>query len=141
MEPLALTIDCRTHLLAALRLFTEIGVHAAAVAGDDGQAVGVVSKTDILGELCEHPSQQQASVPAGPEASAELEARAAVQIHDVMTPLTVAVSESNSLSHAIAVMARSGVHPVPVVAADGRVMGILSSADVLRWLAGNGIYG
>jgi CBS domain-containing protein len=142
MEPLVLTIDWRTDLLAALRLFTETGVHAAAVAGDDGEAVGVVSKTDVLGELCEHPSQQHPPPPPlGPESSAELEARAAVQIHDVMTPLTVAVTESTSLSHAIAVMARSGVHPVPVVAADGSVMGILSSADVLRWLAGNGIYG
>ena len=141
MEPMVLTIDSRTDLLTALRLFAESGVHAAAVAGDGGEAVGVVSKTDVLGELCEQPSQHGWPRPELPEVSAELDLRAAVQICDVMTPLTVAVNDTTSLSHAIAVMARSGVHPVPVVTADGSVMGILSSADVLRWLAGNGIYG
>lgn len=140
MEPMVLTIDSRTDLLSALRLFGDSGVHSAAVAGDAGEAVGVVSKTDVLGELCEHPSQHHWPEPAG--APVGLDARAALQVHDIMTPLTVAVTASTSLSRAIAVMARSGVHPVPVVSDDeGAVLGILSSADVLRWLAGNGIYG
>jgi CBS domain-containing protein len=140
MEPMVLTIDWRTDLLGALRLFGESGVHAAAVAGDEGEAVGVVSKTDVLGELCEHPSQHHWPEPAA--APEDLDARAALQVLDIMSPLTVAVTASASLSRAIAVMARSGVHPVPVVSDDEEiVVGILSSADVLRWLAGNGIYG
>jgi CBS domain-containing protein len=36
-------------------------------------------------------------------------------------------------------MAYEGVHRVPVVAADGRVVGILSSLDVVRWLAHHGV--
>jgi predicted transcriptional regulator len=142
MEPMTRTIDLRTDLLAALRSFVDHGVHALAVTGDNGEPVGVLSKTDVLGELCEEPSSgrgfRRAAARAAP---AELEARAELRVHDIMTPLTVAVSELTSLAHAIAVMARSGVHPVPVVASDGSVSGVLSSADVLRWLARNGIHG
>lgn len=140
MEPMNLKIDLRADLLTALRFFVDQGAHSVAVAGDGGEPVGVVSKTDVLGELCESPGGVHGWQLSTRTDSAEREARPALRVHDIMTPLTVAVSESTSLAHAIAVMARSGVHPVPVVAADGRVTGILSSADVLRWLARNGIY-
>jgi CBS domain-containing protein len=141
MEPMTLSIDPETDLLTVMRIFVDNGVHAAAVVGEQGEAIGVVSKTDVLGELCEDPGN---SLPrtgaAAPEVAAELEARGAQCIYDIMTPLTVAVNESTSLAHAIAVMARSGVHPVPVLSEAGSVTGILSSADVLRWLARSGIY-
>ena len=141
MEPMTSKIDLRADLLTALRFFVDQGVHSVAVAGDGGEPVGVVSKTDVLGELCEEPGGVHGwQLSARTETAAEREARPALRIHDIMTPLTVAVNESTSLAHAIAVMARSGVHPVPVIAADGRVTGILSSADVLRWLARNGLY-
>jgi CBS domain-containing protein len=141
MEPMTLKIDLRADLLTALRFFVDQGVHSVAVAGDGGEPVGVVSKTDVLGELCEEPGGANGwQLSTQSEAAVEADARPALRVHDIMTPLTVAVNESTSLAHAIAVMARSGVHPVPVVATDGRVTGILSSADVLRWLARNGIY-
>jgi predicted transcriptional regulator len=142
MEPMTESIDLRADLLEALRLFVDRGVHAVSVVGSGGEPVGVLSKTDVLGELCEEQHGVRRDLPASvPEAAAELEARASVRVHDIMTPLTVAVSEWTSLAHAIAVMARSGVHPVPVTTDDGRVTGVLSSADVLRWLARNGVYG
>lgn len=141
MEPVTLTIDSRSDLLAAMRFFVDRGVHAAAVVGDRGEAVGVLSKTDVLGELCDEPGNAR-GLPrvAGSQVAAELDARAARRVQDIMTPLTVAVGETTALAHAIAVMARSGVHPVPVMSAEGSVIGIVSSADVIRWLASSGIY-
>lgn len=43
--------------------------------------------------------------------------------------------ESASLSKAAALMAFEGVHRLPILSNDGKVVGILSALDVLRWLA------
>ena len=37
--------------------------------------------------------------------------------------------------HAAALMAYENIHRVPVVAADGAVIGIVSAMDIVRWVA------
>ena len=52
-----------------------------------------------------------------------------------MMCLAFSLPETATLSRAAAVMAYEGVHQIPVVASDGKVVGIISSLDVMRWLA------
>ena len=52
-----------------------------------------------------------------------------------MTPVAFTLEETAPLAYAAALMATEGVHRLPVVALDGKVVGILSSMDVLRWMA------
>ena len=52
---------------------------------------------------------------------------------DVMSPLVLTLHESSNIGQASSLMAYEGVHRLPVVSDEGRVVGILSSLDVLRW--------
>src|SRR5262249_50102003 len=56
-------------------------------------------------------------------------------VGDIMVPLAFALPESASIAQAAALMAYEGVHRVPVVSTSREVVGLISSLDVLRWLA------
>jgi CBS domain-containing protein len=52
-----------------------------------------------------------------------------------MTPMSFTLNEDQSISKASALMAYEGIHRLPVVDAAGKVVGLLSSLDILHWLA------
>jgi CBS domain-containing protein len=52
-----------------------------------------------------------------------------------MTPLVFSVPETATLAEASALMAYEGVHRLVVVGPDNAIVGIISSMDVLRWVA------
>jgi len=54
---------------------------------------------------------------------------------DVMSPSPLTLSERASISEAAALMAFEGVHRVPVLSVAGRVIGVVTPLDVLRWMA------
>jgi hypothetical protein len=68
-----------------------------------------------------------------PEFHAALIARATVA--DIMMPIVFALPENATVTKAAALMAYEGVHRVPVVSSGGQVVGVLSSLDILGWLA------
>ena len=93
-------------------LFLERGLGAAPVVNGDGFPIGVISKTDLIGN-----------------------AGTSVTVADLMTPLAYTLRETDPLSTAAAVMQVERVNHLPVVAKDGRVVGMLSSLDFVRWIA------
>ena len=54
-----------------------------------------------------------------------------------MLPITLSLEERATVLQASAVMSRQGVHYVVVVSPKGRVVGVVSSLDVVRWLTHN----
>lgn len=52
-----------------------------------------------------------------------------------MTPIAFTLHENGTLSQAAALMAYEGIHRLHVTDQDGRVVGVLSSLDVLEWFA------
>ncbi|MGZ3427559.1 MAG: CBS domain-containing protein [Polyangia bacterium] len=94
-------------------LLRDRAIGAVPVVDGLGYPIGVVSKSDLLRE------------------SAENEATVA----EMMTPMAYTLREDDPLSRAAAVMTVEHVHHLPVVAADGRVVGMLSSLDFARWVA------
>ncbi len=90
------------------------GVPAAPVVDGDGRPVGMVSESDLL------------------------RARPGAKVADAMTRVALAVPEGAALARAASLMAGHGVDRLAVVAADGVVVGVLTSADVVAWLAGEG---
>ena len=94
-------------------LFRDRAIGAAPVVDGAGFPIGMVTKTDLLREHAEND----------------------VTVADLMTPMAYTLREDDPLSRAAAVMAVEHVHHLPVVAADGRVVGILSSLDFVRWVA------
>jgi CBS-domain-containing membrane protein len=52
-----------------------------------------------------------------------------------MLPIVFCLSEAASISQAAALMAFESVHRIPIVDKRGRIMGVVSTLDILRWMA------
>jgi len=89
-------------------------ISAVPVLDEDGRAIGIVSKSDLL----------LASV-RGEMTTAEA----------AMSSPVSTIPRSAPLSIASATMAKHGFHRLVVVDEDGISVGILSSMDILRWLS------
>ncbi|MGW2370978.1 MULTISPECIES: CBS domain-containing protein [Kitasatospora] len=79
----------------------------------DGTVTGVVAASDLLAAHAEHDPRR------------ELRAR------DLMTAPAVTVTEDTNTTDAVALVAEHALHHLPVVDADGRLTGLLSTHDLL----------
>jgi CBS domain-containing protein len=134
------TVDPEMGLLDLMRLFVTAGIGGAPVVDASGTPIGVVSKTDLLRELYDQAGSATESVldaialGSTPEATAD-EAEPVCRAREMMTPNPVVVSEGTSLSQAAGLMAREHLHRVFVVDGSGAIAGVLSSSDIVNWLA------
>lgn len=113
---MSLNVQCVTEdvtLPALANCLLDGGFSGAPVVDSEGVPVGFVSKTDLLRHG------------VTPER----------RVRDIMTPLSFTLQEDQPVSKASALMAYEGIHRLPVVDGWGRVVGLLSSLDVLHWLA------
>jgi CBS domain-containing protein len=92
-------------------LLVDRGFSGVPVVDPQGKPIGVVSKSDLLG------------------------GKGGELVRDIMMPIAFTLPESASLSHAAALMAYESIHRIPVVAMDGEVIGLVSSLDIVRWVA------
>jgi len=126
-------------------LFLESGFSGAPVVDENGRPIGLVSKTDLVRERCDDVGLEEreplwvreeggVEYELGPEFHAAPIARATVA--DIMMPIVFALPENATVAKASALMVFEGVHRIPIVSSGGQVVGILSSLDILGWLAG-----
>jgi CBS domain-containing protein len=107
-------ITCVNEELPAEELVTLLvgrGFSGVPVVDSTGKPVGVVSKSDLI------------------------EDTRGLLVRDLMMPIAFTLPENATLSQAAALMAYENIHRVPVVAADGAVIGIISALDIARWVA------
>jgi CBS-domain-containing membrane protein len=64
----------------------------------------------------------------------------ALTVGQLMMPLALTLDEHATVAHTAAMMAVEDVHHVPIVAESGCLIGIVSSFDIVRWLAANDGY-
>jgi CBS domain-containing protein len=127
----------------ALRaLFLAKGISGVPVVDADGIPIGVVSQTDLVRLQHERDETLEAERLSGSERDEtalepgfHLEHVDETPVSRIMTPITFGVPEDASVAHASALMGFEGIHRLPVLSSDGHVVGIVSSLDVLRWLA------
>ena len=98
-------------------MLLELGISGVPVTDTDGRPVGMVSKTDL--------------VAAHRKGAAMDDAR----VGDIMMPMTFCVGTEETVARTAGLMAFEGLHRVPVVDREGRVVGLVSTLDVMRWLA------
>ena len=124
-------------------MMLERGFSGAPVVNAERKAIGVVSKTDILrrsvdGEtyVAEPPRiPVRAGVSYDPGAGFHVEIVPVATVGEIMTSVAFTLSEQATIAEAAALMAFERTHRVPVVSRSGVVVGIVSSLDVLRWIA------
>jgi len=81
---------------------------------DRAQPLGIVTKLDIV-------DRTQPGITA----------------NDVMMPLAITLNDHATIAHAAAVMSLEDFHHVMVVAGDHALIGVVSTMDIVRWLARN----
>lgn len=116
-------------------LFLEKGINAAPVVDDNDRPIGFVSKTDIVRELKEHRTAHSQVQPWW-----DADRLSQVKVGEIMTPTVYTLSPATTVADATAAMAFEGIHHLPVVADSGKLVGMLSTLDLLGWLARNAGY-
>lgn len=124
MRPSVVCVRTSLVLDDLMSMFVSYDVRAVPVVDGDGRPVGVVSRSDLVEHLCDARGEAGSRSPACP-----------ATVGDAMMCVAFTLCEDASLSHAAALMAYEGVHRIPVVSFDGKVVGIVTSMDVVRWLA------
>jgi CBS domain-containing protein len=124
-----------TSLGTAVRLMMEDGVDSLPVVTDGWRLVGTLSKSDIVrARFDDGGGEPQPPVDRDLDDGFHLE-RVDGTVGDVMTRSVHTLPEDARLTHAMSLMAVEDVLQVPVLTADGVVVGVITSLDCLRWVA------
>ena len=120
-----------TPLTEVVDLMVRLQVGAVPVVGDRSEVLGMVTSGDALHQLMLESSD------AGPKAGAKTGTGAAhgdeLTARDVMTRAVMCVSEGQPLLDAAQMMLNKDVDQLPV-AREGRLVGVVTRANVLRAL-------
>ena len=114
-----------------VELMHEHRVTALPVIDAQGRPIGIVSEADLLLKE-ELGPEATAARPQGTHRQGQRAKAAGRTAAELMTTPVVTVGPDELLPGAARLMHRHGVKRLPVVAEDGRVIGIVSRADLLR---------
>jgi CBS domain-containing protein len=106
----------------AAELLKDEAITGAPVVDHQGQVVGIISQSDLITHDLTRPA----------------DARPAATVKDVMTATVVTVEEDTPIPAVALRMAQQGIHRVIVVDKQRQLRGIVTSMDVLWWVAAQG---
>ncbi|GIU94089.1 MAG: hypothetical protein KatS3mg012_0546 [Gaiellaceae bacterium] len=119
-----------TPLKEVARLLAENGISGLPVTDVQGRVVGVVSEADIVGKEAgaRHERSLLGRLLAGGE-SPKLDARTA---GEAMTSPAITITADREVAEAARTMTERSVNRLPVVDENGRLVGIVTRADLVR---------
>ncbi|RME72045.1 MAG: CBS domain-containing protein [Chloroflexi bacterium] len=130
------TVQPDTPLADAVEMLLDKVYRTLPVVDGEGRPVGIVTDGDLLkrASLLAVSAQRQLT---RDELTAELRRlrQSGQTVADVMTRNPVLITASASLAEAVGQLQKHGIKRLPVVDAEGRLVGIISRADILRALA------
>lgn len=131
MTQRVVTVQVATPFKDVARLLAERKVSAVPVLDGDGRLVGIVSEADLLRK-----EQYQDATPVrrrfGHRRERAFRAKAAGDFAgDVMTTPAITIGSEATVAEAAKIMIEQNVKRLPVVDADGCLLGIVSRADLL----------
>lgn len=124
---------------AVARVLSDRGISGAPVVDSSGKLLGMVTEGDLMRRLAAVEDRPQSWI-AGLFKSAEEQAARYARTHgrkarDVMTTDLVTVDEDTPIEHIARIIEEKNIRRVPVVR-DGKLLGVVSRADLLRALIG-----
>lgn len=147
MKSPVVTLDDDVELREAARLLSDEHIGGAPVVDHAGRALGVVSLFDIVSSLAgvergegepggfyrqgklNFVDMEEVEVGESPEP-------AGTTVAEIMAPGLIAVSSEATLGEAARLLWEKQIHRVFVRDAKGRLVGVISTMDILRTLAG-----
>ncbi|MEO8845496.1 MAG: CBS domain-containing protein [Kofleriaceae bacterium] len=107
---------------AVVELMVRRRIGCVPVVDRDGRPIGMVTKQDLVEQLL---------------ASRDPEATTALAVYQLMMPLAFTLDEHATIAHAAALMIVENIHHVAIVGESGCLIGVVSTYDIVRWLATN----
>ena len=133
------SIEPDTSVTQAIRIMLQRHISGLPVVDKDGRLVGVVTEGDLLRRVetgTERKRPRWLEFLVGPGRLADEYTRAhGRKVLDVMTADPATVTEDTSLEEVVKLMEKRRIKRVPVLK-DGRIVGIVSRANLLHTLAG-----
>jgi CBS domain-containing protein len=137
-----ITVSPQTTVQELARILSDKGISGAPVVDADNRLIGLVSEGDLLHRAetgTERRVQRRRSWWLDSVAAEEEQAREYVKAHgrtvaDIMTPNVISVAATTDLADIAMLLETKRIKRVPVVE-DGRLIGIVSRANLVRALA------
>jgi CBS-domain-containing membrane protein len=130
------TTMAETPLREAAQMLVDRGISGMPVIADDGSVIGVVSEADVLAKQRRAPEDGGNRVSRlrhhAPDGQAKHEAR---RVGDAMSAPAITVVPFSSIAAAAGQMLDQDVNRLPVVDGAGRLVGIVTRADLVRAFA------
>jgi CBS domain-containing protein len=144
MHPNIVSVRDNMDLREVAKIFVDEGITGAPVVDQLGKLVGVISQSDLV--EYEVGTERVLTVEApfyrrpydeslDPSSGFQIEQLSTDTVRDVMTPFLVTVEEDTPIPAVAGRMAKFGIHRLIVVDKDQQIRGIVTSIDVLRWVA------
>lgn len=131
-----ITVTPTTSIHQAARLMVDHGISGIPVVDDRGAVVGLLSEGDLI--LRQKPRERmpwwRAFFRDGERLAREYQKAVGTTVAEVMTQAVVSISPTLPIESAAAVLEQHRVRRLPVVA-EGRLVGIVSRADLVKVLA------
>lgn len=113
------------------------------VVDDERRVVGMLSKTDVVRDRFLASDTQEAANPRLPTKKGvsyappgfHEDAEPKTTVADVMSPKVLCVHDTATIAEASQLMVAHRIHGLPVVGADSRLVGFVSTMDLAAWVA------
>ena len=133
------TLRQRDTIHYALTVMAENDVSAIPVVSRDGKIMGMISQRDIIAEAREKDIEDtERTSYAKPDllsfGAVSLDELTNERVEDMMSNKVVKVSEGDLVPDIAETMLKNKIHHIPVVAEDDRLVGIISTMDILGGL-------
>lgn len=115
-----------------VRTLAERGISAVPVLDPDGRVLGVVSEADLLRKVEFRGNSEPPKVFEGRAARQARVKSEADRAADLMTAPAITIRPETSLPEAAKLLDANDIKRLPVVDGDGRLVGIVSRADLLK---------
>lgn len=119
-EP-AVSIDLGSPAAEVLRLFSVHPFHHLPVV-DRGKVVGMLSSADVL--------KLEAFLPKRAGTSTDFLSQG-LQIHQLMRQPPITIAGNQSVEQATTLMAKHGIHALPVIDSNDKLVGIITTTDII----------
>jgi CBS domain-containing protein len=137
MQTEVVSVEPGTSLKDVARILVERGISGVPVRDADGRVIGVVSETDILFKEQGRAERESGllrwlmgeALPDDADELAKVRARTA---GEAMTSPAITIRRTRPAAAAARLMIAKGVNRLPVVDADGRLVGIVTRADLVK---------
>jgi CBS-domain-containing membrane protein len=138
----AVTVSPATSIKELARRFADTGISGFPVVDELGGLVGVVTEADLLhqNERLHIPTTfvlLEAVIMLGSSKKLEEEMlrMAAAEVAEIMTREPVTVMEDTPVPEVATLFAEQRVHTLPVLSAEGEVVGVIGKLDIIRTMA------